>query len=102
MLDEIKRGDRYDIDFIISDRNGVVNLAGAVIVLTADLRNPATAAVILSAAITGPGTITHTLDGSLDTVGVWDLEIKITRGAEVAYAPTRRYIELRVGERKTA
>lgn len=99
---EIKRGDRYDIDFIISDRNGVVDLAGATVVLTADLRNPATAAVVLPASVTGPGTITHTLDGALDTIGVWDLEIKLTRGLEVAYAPTRRFIELRVNDRKTA
>lgn len=93
----IKRGDRYDIAFHIRDAVGVVDLTGATVRLLARHRQTGGPATLLTSVITDVtgGVVTHTLDGTLDALGMWDLEIEITDGLQITTAPTSGFIEIR-------
>lgn len=84
----IKRGDRHpitltigtditgadDVRLIVRSRNG-----GDVIDLDCAVSDPLT------------GTITHTLDGTLDASHAWDVEVEVTTGPIVRTAPTEQH-----------
>lgn len=94
----VKRSDRYQIQFQISDANGFVDLSAATVRLLARHRPTGGAAAVLVSVITSPltGVVSHTLDGTMDTPGVWDLEVEITDGADITTAPTAGVVSLRV------
>lgn len=94
----IKQGDRYLIQFQISDAMGFVDLSTSTVRLLARRRVVGGAAAVLASTLVNPtaGIVGHTLDGSMDGLGVWDLEIEITDGLEITTAPTSSVVSIRV------
>lgn len=91
----IKHGDRYDLSWVVREDDGTpLDLAGATVRLLAKDRSGVS---LLPTTVTDAagGAFTHTLDGTLD-VGTYEVEVEISRGAEVRTAPTTGFETLRV------
>ncbi len=87
----VKQGDRYATFWRVPG----FDLTDCTVRLIARRgKNPA---IILSSTITDPtkGEVRHVLDGSLE-VGLYAVELEITRDVEIITAPTDTYDNLRV------
>lgn len=87
----VKQGDRYATFWRVPG----FNLTGCTVRLIA--RRGSQPAVVLTSEITDPpaGEVRHILDGTLD-VGLYAVELEISRDLEIITAPTGSYNNLRV------
>jgi len=86
----VKTGDRYPTYWRVP-----MNLTGSTVRLIA--RRGSAPPVVLPSSILDPaaGTVQHVLDGNL-TVGMYAVELEITRDEQIITAPTDTYENLRV------
>lgn len=86
----VKTGDRYPTWWYVP-----MDLTGCTVRLLARRRSAPTILLASDVPVPANGRVRHVLDGTLG-VGLYTVELEITRGGEIITAPTDAYENLRV------